>query len=111
MAIKHTHSLSDSQLSEIARIFSVLAEPSRLKLLRGLIKRPMTVTELVEETGMKQGNVSKHLGTLLTASFVERTSDGNFARYALIDQTVIELCQMMCLRVERQAKKRLRALQ
>lgn len=111
MGIKKKRPLSDSQLCEIARIFGVLSEPSRLKLLRALMERPMTVTELTEETGMKQGNVSKHLSMLLAASFVERTADGNFARYALIDQTVIELCQMMCFRVERRAKERLEALQ
>lgn len=111
MPIKQKHSLSDAQLDEIARTFSVLSEPSRLKLLRTLMEQPMTVTELVAETGMKQGNVSKHLSMLLAASFVERTSDGNFARYTLIDQTVIDLCRMMCLRVERHAKIRLRALQ
>ena len=111
MPIKKKRHLSDSQLIEIARIFGALAEPSRLRLLRALMERPMTVSGLIEETGMKQGNVSKHLSVLLSASFVERVSEGNFARYLLVDETVIALCEMMCARVEHRARERLRALQ
>ncbi len=40
--------------------------------------RPLTVTEMIEETEMKQGNVSKHLGVLLTARFVAREREGKF---------------------------------
>lgn len=110
MAIKSKAELSDAQLSEAARIFGMLAEPSRLKLLRALMRRPMTVTELIEATDMRQGNVSKHLSVLLGGGFVEREREGNFARYVLTDKTVSELCRLMCERIEQQARKRLKAL-
>jgi DNA-binding transcriptional ArsR family regulator len=111
MDIKSTKNLSDSHIEEIARIFGVLSEPSRLKLLRALMERSMTVSELMEATGMRQGNVSKHLGLLLVAGFVERASEGNFARYSLRDPTVIELCRLMCTRVEEHARQKLNELQ
>lgn len=111
MNIKGTKSLSDSHIEEIARIFGILSEPSRLKLLRALMEKAMTVSELIEATGMRQGNVSKHLGLLLTAGFVERTSEGNFARYSLEDPTIFELCRLMCSRVEEHARKKLQDLQ
>lgn len=110
MAIKSTSQLTDAHLEEVARIFGTLAEPSRLKLLRSLMERSMTVSELVEETGMRQGNVSKHLGVLLTAEFVSRKPEGNFVRYALTDSTVRELCHLMCARVEQHARRKLSAL-
>jgi DNA-binding transcriptional ArsR family regulator len=88
----------------------MLAEPSRLKLLRELMHGSMTVSELMEATDMRQGNVSKHLSVLLGGGFVERAQEGNFARYVLCDPTVKTLCNLMCTRVEEHARKRLRAL-
>jgi DNA-binding transcriptional ArsR family regulator len=110
MAIKKKADLSDAQLAEVARIFGTLSEPSRLKLLRALMLESLTVSELIEATGMRQGNVSKHLSVLLHAGFVERIPEGNFARYALADPTVINLCGLMCSRVEERARKKLLAL-
>jgi DNA-binding transcriptional ArsR family regulator len=102
--------LTDAHLDEVARLFGMLAESSRLKLLRALLARPMTVSDLVEETGMRQGNVSKHLGTLLLGGFVAREREGNFVRYAIADPTVASLCILMCSRIESQARQRVRQL-
>lgn len=110
MAIKRKTQISDAQLIEVARVFGMLAEPSRLKILRALMQRPMTVSELIDITAMRQGNVSKHLAVLLSGGFLERVQEGNFARYALTDPTVRTLCDLMCSRVEDHARRRLRAL-
>lgn len=110
MVIKREKSISDAQITEVAKIFGVLAEPSRLKLLRALMKDSCTVSELVEATEMRQGNVSKHLSVLLSVGFVAREQEGNFARYVLVDPTVRTLCDMMCARVEEHARNRLKAL-
>ena len=102
--------MSDAQVEEAARLFAMLAEPTRLKLLRALMGRPRTVTELVEATGFKQGNVSKQLGLLLTARFVAKEKDGNFARYSITDPTLHALCELVCGRIEAAAQERLQAL-
>lgn len=102
--------MSDAQVEETARLFGILADPSRLKLLRALMVAPSTVSELIEATGMKQGNVSKHLGVLLTARFVTREREGNFARYSLADKRLYQLCELMCMRIEEDAKQRLKDL-
>jgi DNA-binding transcriptional ArsR family regulator len=92
--------MSDAQLEEAARLFGILSESSRLKLLRALMEGPLTVSELIEATGMKQGNVSKHLGVLLNARFVAREREGNFARYNLADKRLYQLCDLICMRIE-----------
>lgn len=102
--------LTDAHLEEVARLFGLLAEISRLKLLRALLERPMTVSELIEATGMQQGNVSKHLGTLLLGGFVGREREGNYARYSITDPTVASLCMLMCSRIESHAHKRVKQL-
>ena len=102
--------ISDAHLLESARLFGVLADPSRLKLLRELMADSLTVTELVELTGLKQGNVSKHLGILLNARFLSREQDGLFARYHLRDPRVYELCKLMCSRIDETLASELKSL-
>jgi len=92
--------MSDGQLEESARLFGILSEASRLKLLRALMQGSLTVTELMDATAMKQGNVSKHLGVLLQARFVAKEREGNFARYRLADKRIFKLCALMCERIE-----------
>ena len=110
MQEKKKPSMSDAQVEEAARLFAILSEPSRLKLLRALMAGPLTVTELVEASGMKQGNVSKHLGVLLTARFVAREREGNFARYTIKDPRLFTLCELMCARIADEARSRLSEL-
>jgi len=102
--------MSDVQIEEVARLFGTLSEPSRLRLLRALMQEPMTVTDLIAATGMKQGNVSKHLGVLLQARFVAREQSGNFARYSIADPRIFSLCELMCARIESDARTRLAQL-
>ena len=102
--------LSDAQIDEASRLFSMLAEPVRLKLLRPLMEEDLTVSELVEITGCKQANVSKHLSLLLASGLVERTKQGTSARYAIADPFLKELCSLACGRTEALAKTRLRLL-
>jgi DNA-binding transcriptional ArsR family regulator len=110
MKAKKKNTLTDAHLEEVAGLFSVLSEPSRLKLLRALMERAMTVTELMQATNMKQGNVSKHMNMLLAARFVTRLQEGNFARYVLSDPTIYQLCSLMCGRIETDVRRRAEAL-
>lgn len=105
MQAKTKPAMSDARLEEAARLFGILAEPSRLRLLRALMDGPRTVSELVEATEMKQGNVSKHLGVLLSARFVGREREGNFARYSVADPRLVELCELMCCRIEEDVQR------
>lgn len=102
--------MSDAQLEEVARLFEILSESSRLQLLRALMEGPLTVTELVDATGLKQGNVSKHLSVLRDARFVDREREGNFSRYRLIDPKVHQLCQLMCQRIADDLEQRIQEL-
>lgn len=110
MQSKSKSFMSDAQVDEVAKLFSILAETSRLKLLRALMTQAMTVTELIAATGLKQGNVSKHLGVLLDVRFVAKEKEGNFARYSIVDPKLFTLCELMCGRVEEDARIRLDAL-
>jgi DNA-binding transcriptional ArsR family regulator len=96
------HPLPAPLVELIARRFRVLGEPTRIKLLDLLRERDATVTELHEELGASQQNVSKHLGVLLQAGIVRRTKHGTSARYAIVDDGVFELCEHVCGGLRRQ---------
>lgn len=95
--------LTETQLERAAEVFAALSERSRLQLLQELMAGPRTVTELVEATGMKQGNASKQLGILYQTRLVERCRDGNFIRYAIRDEMVFKLCELVCGSLRKQA--------
>lgn len=94
----------------IAERFKALSEPARLQILNCLRSGEMTVTELVDETGFGQANVSKHLQLLHNLGFVRRRKDGLFVFYGLADNGVFRLCDVMCGRLGAEMKSRSRAL-
>lgn len=89
--------------------FKALSEPARLLILDTLHSRELSVNELVEETGLGQANVSKHLQVLHSMGFVKRRKEGLFVHYAHADRNVMKLSDLMCGRLENQleAHKRL----
>ena len=103
--------LTPELLVLIAERFKALAEPARLRILNALRAGEKTVTELMEETGFSQANVYKHLKMLHTLGFVERRKDGLFVHYRLADESVFQLCDIVCGRLAAEATARDRILQ
>lgn len=98
--------LTPELIELVAQRFQALAEPARLAILQTLRSGERTVGEVVEETGMAQPNVSKHLQQLYTLGFVERRKEGLHVHYRLADEDVFEICDIMCGRLEREAERR-----
>ena len=93
--------MSLGQLEAVARLFSVLSEPSRLVLLQALHGGPLTVSQLVKACRMKQANVSKHLGVLHDHHLVKREREGISVRYEIADPMIFALCNLVCGKMER----------
>lgn len=91
-------------LELVAERFKALAEPARLSILNCLRAGEMTVSDVVEETGLGQANVSRHLQLLHGLGFVSRRKDGLFVYYSLADRNVFHLCDLMCSRLEAELK-------
>jgi len=64
-----------------ADAFNAVAEASRRDLLDALGTREATVGELVEQLGLSQPQVSKHLGVLRAVDLVEVRVDGRHHWY------------------------------
>ena len=96
------HPLPDALVELIARRFRVIGEPMRIRLLDVLRDGPATINELTEALGASQQNVSKHIGVLAQAGIVVREKDGNHVRCSIADDTIFELCEIVCGGLRRQ---------
>lgn len=71
-------------MSRAAQVLDAVGEPNRRLLLEQLHHvGESTVSDLVEATGMRQPQVSKHLKVLRTAGLVDARTDGRHRRYRL----------------------------
>ncbi len=87
------------EIEAVARRFEVLGEPVRLELLSTLQRAgEQTVGELVEATGHRQPNVSKHLRIMTEDGLLARRRDGVHVYYALDDPTLGALCMLVSRR-------------
>ncbi len=91
-----TTPLSVRDLRRVASRFKVLAEPARLRVLQCLQHGPQHVSALMDATGLRQANLSKHLQTLHAHGLVGRARAGRFIHYAIADPAVLALCDLMC---------------
>lgn len=98
--MKHKR-LEPETLAAVADCFKVLAEPARLTVLNALREQPLSVSDLIDETGLNQANLSKHLQLLYSYGFVARQRQGSFVYYSLADRSVFELCDIMCGQLKR----------
>ena len=89
--------IPDQVLLLMAEKFRMLSEPTRLMILRTLMTaRELNVTQIVEQTGSTQANISKHLKQLAEAGLVARRKEGLNALYRLADPIVKKICHLAC---------------
>jgi len=88
----------------IAEGFKALGEPARLRLLNLLRDGEKTVTELVDATEFGQANVSKHLHVLYASGLVVRRRESPFVRYAIADDRIYRLCDIMCDQLQSESR-------
>lgn len=98
--------MSDELTVLVAERFKALSDPGRVRLLNALRDGERSVGELVNETGLTQANVSKHLARLRELGFVTRSREGLHMYYRIADRDVFKLCDLMCGRIEAQAVTR-----
>lgn len=83
-------------LNLVAERFKILAEPLRLRILQSLEEGERSVTEITNSVESTQPNVSKHLKTLQDAGLLSRRQEGNTVYYQIADESVFELCDVVC---------------
>ncbi len=99
MASRSKLQASPTALAPVADYFKVLSETSRLQVLCSLRSGAKNVSEIIDETGLGQANVSKHLKILAQAGLVSRQPQGVSVYYEITDPLIFELCELVCDRL------------
>jgi DNA-binding transcriptional ArsR family regulator len=83
---------ASAKVEELAEIFKVLADPTRLRILSALAEHgSLCVHELTTWLGMQQSAVSHQLRLLRAARLVRGRRDGREIHYTLDDDHVLAL--------------------
>jgi ArsR family transcriptional regulator len=96
--------IPDEFLGLMAEKFRMLADPTRLAILRALMAGERNVSQVIDETGQNQANVSKHLKMLAEAGLVSRRKEGLQVFYRLADPLVERLCKLVCEAIVEEAR-------
>lgn len=84
---------------EVANYFSLLCEPTRLKILYAVCNGERSVGDIVITVGSTQTNVSRQINMLYRAGILARRKDGAQVFYRVDDQKTLDLCQSVCSRI------------
>jgi len=89
-------------LERVAQRFKTLSEPIRLQLLDQMMVNgnEMSVMQLVEGTGQKQANVSKHLTLMAREGILVRRKEGQKVYYQINDPSIHGICTLVCGRLQ-----------
>lgn len=89
----------DEVFAAVARYFSLLSEPTRLRILHAICQSEQSVSAIVVATGATQTNVSRHLAMLRSAGVVSRRREGNTVHYAVADPEFVAICRNVCVQI------------
>ncbi|HEY0117568.1 MAG TPA: metalloregulator ArsR/SmtB family transcription factor [Cellulomonas sp.] len=78
--------VDDGYVRLAAEVFSLLADPTRIRIVLALRDGELPVNRLAEIVGKTPSAVSQHLAKLRWAKVVRARQDGTFAYYSLIDE-------------------------
>jgi ArsR family transcriptional regulator len=89
--------LSDAEAEGTARLFRVLGDSARVRILNLLATsdQPVCVCNLIEPLGLSQPTVSHHLKTLTDAGLLEREQRGKWAYFSLRPEATARLAGLL----------------
>jgi len=79
---------SEDQIAEIAEVFRLLGDPTRLKVVLACLDGPVRVGDIAVAVGASVSLVSHHLRLLKGARMVRSERDGRQIFYTAADQHV-----------------------
>lgn len=83
--------MTDHAIEELAELFKMLGDPTRVRILMALEQSPMCVQCIAKELSMTASAISRQLRLLKQARLVRSRRDGRNVEYALDDEHVAML--------------------
>lgn len=85
---------SSDEIIEIADMFKLFSDSSRLKIICSILNNELCVCDLCEILGLTQSNVSHQLQLLRTSKLVKYRKEGKQVYYSLKDEHIEKIIQM-----------------
>ena len=86
--------VSEDELSELAELFKVFGDSTRIRILYDLFRGEKNVTQICEDLEMNQSAVSHQLKILRTSKLIASRRDGKAMIYSLADDHVKTIIAM-----------------
>lgn len=102
--------LKPHMISRVVERLAALADESRIRLLLRLREGQANVSELTAALGIAQASVSKHLAVLRRAGLVDCQRRGTQSFFFIRDDSVFDMCRIVCDGVMRQVREEHAAL-
>jgi len=97
--------LPPEALDQVASYFQALSEPTRLRILNLLRDGERSAGELAQLCGYTGANISRHMALLTARGLVARESRGTSVYFRIADQSVYDLCDLVCGNIARQFER------
>ena len=88
------------QVRQAGKIFSLLGDESRMKILLALIEGELCVYHICDITGNKQSATSQHLRKLKDGKIVKSRKVGNQVLYSLDDDHIVTILKTALAHIE-----------
>ncbi len=89
-----SENIADLNSELIAKFFHGLSNPTRFKIASALLNSKKNVSQLVEELGIKQSQISNQLVCLKWCGYVSARKEGKFIYYQITDERVRKLIEL-----------------
>ena len=96
--------LEAETIDSLSKLFKVLGDPTRIKILWALNVHDLCVLDICEVLGMTKSAVSHQLGTLKEAKLVKARREGKEVYYLLDDEHVKEIFETGIVHVSHRCK-------
>ena len=96
--------LEAETIDSLSKLFKVLGDPTRIKILWTLNVHDLCVLDICEVLGMTKSAVSHQLGTLKEAKLVKARREGKEVYYSLDDEHVKEIFETGIVHVSHRCK-------
>ena len=88
--------MDEKLLESLSRLFGLLRDTNRLKILFAIGKGEKSVSEIMAETSLPQTLVSFHLRPLRESGILSTERKGAFIYYSLSEPALIDLLISLC---------------
>lgn len=83
--------MDEKAIEILSRLFKLINDPNRLRIIFAIGKERITVSEIIEKTGLSQTLVSFHLRPLRENGILSTERKGPFIYYYLTESALIDM--------------------